>query len=111
MLTLTETGTHAQIDAAVDGFCSGEPELAIRLASLAAGMLVIMDRGFPESPCGARMPVGCQKSACPVSCGDGQGRQLGHHDHPCLCACPNLIFARLCGWLVLLGRSSLRSPR
>jgi hypothetical protein len=38
---------HAQIDAAVDGACCGEPELAIRLAPSAAGMLVIMDRGFP----------------------------------------------------------------
>jgi hypothetical protein len=47
VVTLTETGTHAQIDAAVDGACCGEPELAIRLASSAAGMLVIMDRGFP----------------------------------------------------------------
>ena len=47
VVTLTETGTHAQIDAAVDGACCGEPELAIRLAPAAAGMLVIMDRGFP----------------------------------------------------------------
>ena len=47
VVTLTETGTHAQIDAAVDGACCGEPELAIRLAPSAAGMLVIMDRGFP----------------------------------------------------------------
>ena len=47
VVTLTETGTHAQIDAAVDGFCCGEPELAIMLAPAAAGMLVIMDRGFP----------------------------------------------------------------
>ncbi|MFE3280535.1 IS4 family transposase [Nocardia sp. NPDC059239] len=47
IVTLTETGTHAQIDAAVGGFRCGEPELAIRLASSAAGMLVIMDRGFP----------------------------------------------------------------
>ena len=47
VVTLTETGTRAQIDAAVDGFCCGEPELAIRLAPSAAGMLVIMDRGFP----------------------------------------------------------------
>ena len=45
--TLTETGTHAQIDVAVDGACCGEPELAIKLAPSAAGMLVIMDRGFP----------------------------------------------------------------
>jgi transposase IS4-like protein/DDE family transposase len=47
VVTLTETGTHAQIDAAVGGFCNGEPELAIKLASSADGMLVIMDRGFP----------------------------------------------------------------
>src|SRR5256886_1485972 len=47
VVTLTETGTHAQIDAAVEGACCGEPELAIRLAPSAAGMLVIMDRGFP----------------------------------------------------------------
>jgi hypothetical protein len=47
VVTLTETGTHAQIDAAVDGACCGEPELAIMLAPAAAGMLVIMDRGFP----------------------------------------------------------------
>ncbi|MGR8010106.1 IS4 family transposase [Streptomyces hypolithicus] len=47
VVTLTETGTHAQIDAAVDGFCTGEPALAVRLAPSAAGMLVIMDRGFP----------------------------------------------------------------
>ncbi|WP_433192182.1 IS4 family transposase [Nocardia sp. CA-107356] len=47
VVTLTETGTHAQIDAAVGGFRCGEPELAIRLAASAAGMLVIMDRGFP----------------------------------------------------------------
>jgi Transposase DDE domain len=47
VVTLTETGTHAQIDAAVGGFNTGEPELAIGLAAAAAGMLVIMDRGFP----------------------------------------------------------------
>ena len=47
VVTLTETGTHGHLDAAVDGVCCGEPELAIRLAPSAAGMLVIMDRGFP----------------------------------------------------------------
>ena len=31
----------------MDGVCCGEPELAIRLAPSATGMLVIMDRGFP----------------------------------------------------------------
>jgi hypothetical protein len=47
VVTLAETGTRAQIDAAVDGACCGEPELAIRLALSAAGMLVITGRGFP----------------------------------------------------------------
>jgi hypothetical protein len=47
VVTLTECGTHAQIDAAVGGFSGGEPELAITTAGSAAGMLVIMDRGFP----------------------------------------------------------------
>ena len=47
VVTLTECGTHAQIDAAVGGFNGGEPELAITLAGSAGGMLVIMDRGFP----------------------------------------------------------------
>ncbi|MEW1914954.1 IS4 family transposase, partial [Kitasatospora sp. NPDC085895] len=47
VVTLTECGTHAQIDAAVGGFSGGEPELAISMAGSAAGMLAIMDRGFP----------------------------------------------------------------
>lgn len=47
VVTLTECGTHAQIDAAVGGFSGGEPELAVKTAGSAAGMLVIMDRGFP----------------------------------------------------------------
>ena len=47
VVTLTETGTHASIDAAVGAFSGGEPELAIAMAGSAAGMLVIMDRGFP----------------------------------------------------------------
>ena len=47
VVTLTETGTHAQVDAAVGGSRDGEPELAIKMAGSAAGMLVIMDRGFP----------------------------------------------------------------
>ena len=47
VVTLTECGTHAQIDAAVGGFNGGEAELAISLAGSANGMLVIMDRGFP----------------------------------------------------------------
>ena len=33
------------------------------------------------------LPVGCQKSAWPVSCSDGPGPAVGHDDHPCPCAC------------------------
>ena len=47
VVTLTETGTHSPVDARVGGFRGGEPELAIAMAPSAAGMLVIMDRGFP----------------------------------------------------------------
>ncbi|MEV0734099.1 IS4 family transposase [Polymorphospora sp. NPDC050346] len=47
VVTLTETGTHASIDARVGGFNGGERDLAIAMAGSAAGMLVIMDRGFP----------------------------------------------------------------
>jgi hypothetical protein len=47
VVTLTETGTRSSIDAGVGGFRGGEPELAIAVAGRAAGMLVIMDRGFP----------------------------------------------------------------
>ena len=47
VVTLTETGTHASVGASVGGFSGGEPELAIAMAGSAAGMLVIMDRGFP----------------------------------------------------------------
>jgi transposase IS4-like protein/DDE family transposase len=47
VVTLTEAGTHASADARVGGFNGGEPELAIAMAPAAAGMLVIMDRGFP----------------------------------------------------------------
>jgi hypothetical protein len=47
VVTLTETGTHSSVDASVGGFRTGEPELAIAMAPSAAGMLVIMDRGFP----------------------------------------------------------------
>src|SRR5882762_4845015 len=30
----------------------------------------------------------------------------GHHDHPCPLRLLYLIFVRLCGWLVMLGRST-----
>ena len=55
VVTLTETGTHASIDARVGGFRGAEPELAIAMAGRAAGMLVIMDRGFPGWRCGWRI--------------------------------------------------------
>jgi hypothetical protein len=35
----------------------------------------------------AALPVGCQKSAWPVSCSDGPGPAVGHDDDPCPCAC------------------------
>ncbi|MFF7986936.1 IS4 family transposase [Streptomyces sp. NPDC007901] len=47
VVTLTECGTHAQIDAVVGGFNGGERDLAVAMAVSAAGILVIMDRGFP----------------------------------------------------------------
>jgi len=47
VVTLTETGTHSSIDARVGVFGGGEPELAVAMAGSAAGMLVIMDLGFP----------------------------------------------------------------
>ena len=47
VVTLTETGTHASIDARVGGYNSGERDPAVAMASSASGMLVIMDRGFP----------------------------------------------------------------
>ncbi len=42
----------------------------------------------------------------PVNCSDGPLPAVRHDDHPCPCACSISIFVRLCGWLVLLGRSS-----
>ena len=48
---------RADRDAAVDGACCGEPELAIRLRPpQPQECYVIMDRGSPGSPCGARIP-------------------------------------------------------
>jgi hypothetical protein len=35
---------------------------------------------------------------------DRCGVAVGHDDRPCRCVC-SLIFVRLAGWLVLLGRS------
>ncbi|MGW7198510.1 IS4 family transposase [Streptomyces chryseus] len=49
VVTLTETGTHATIDARTGSFKGGggEPAMATEMAGGAAGMLVIMDRAFP----------------------------------------------------------------
>jgi hypothetical protein len=49
VVTLTETGTHATIDARIGSYKGGggEPALATAMAGSAAGMLVIMDRAFP----------------------------------------------------------------
>lgn len=49
VVTLTETSTHATIDARIGSFKGGggEPALATEMAGSAAGMLVIMDRAFP----------------------------------------------------------------
>ncbi|WP_424709667.1 IS4 family transposase [Kitasatospora acidiphila] len=47
VVTLTEAATHASVDARVGAFSGGERELAVAMAGSAAGMLVIMDRGFP----------------------------------------------------------------
>ena len=47
-MTLTETGTHSSVDARVGGVLRRrELELAVAMVDSAAGMLVIMDRGFP----------------------------------------------------------------
>jgi hypothetical protein len=54
LVTLTECGTHAQIETALGGFNGGERELAISLAGSANGMLVIRIGAFPGSRCGSR---------------------------------------------------------
>ena len=48
LVTLTETGTHAQCDARIGGFHGGESDLALGMAPSAAGMLVLMDRLYPR---------------------------------------------------------------
>ncbi|MGW7704645.1 IS4 family transposase [Kitasatospora sp. NPDC054768] len=47
VVTLTEAATHASVDVRVGAFSGGERELAVAMAGSAAGMLVIMGRGFP----------------------------------------------------------------
>lgn len=46
VVTLSEAGTHAVLDAQVGGLVDSEQELAVSLAGGSRDMLVIMDRGF-----------------------------------------------------------------
>jgi hypothetical protein len=46
VVTLSEAGTHAVLDARIGGLVDGEQDLAVPLAAAARDMLVIMDRGF-----------------------------------------------------------------
>lgn len=46
VVTLSEAGTHAALDARIGGLNCGELELATPLAEAARGMLAIMDRNF-----------------------------------------------------------------
>ena len=46
VVTLSEAGSHAVVDARIGGLNCGELELATPLADAARGMLVIMDRNF-----------------------------------------------------------------
>ena len=46
VVTLSEAGTHAVVDARIGGLNCGELELARPLAAAALGMLVVMDRNF-----------------------------------------------------------------
>ena len=62
---------------------------------------LLMDLGHRA----ADLPVGCQKSAYPVNCDDGRASRTASWSSVSL-RLLHLIFVRLCGWLVLLGRSS-----
>lgn len=64
VVTLTEIGTHASIDARVGGYNGGERDLAVAMAASAAGMLVIMDRGFPGWSCGRHTPALAPTCCC-----------------------------------------------
>jgi hypothetical protein len=44
-------------------------------------------RGGPCRNLAGRGPVGCQKSAWPVSCSDAPGSEVGHDDQPCPSVC------------------------
>jgi hypothetical protein len=55
----------------------------------------------------AALPVGCQKSAWPVSCSDGPGPAVRHDDHPCPCAC---FTSSLCGSAAGWSCSAVQRP-
>lgn len=48
LVTLTETGTHAQVAARLGGWHDSEVKLARPLAEAASGMLVVIDRLYPD---------------------------------------------------------------
>jgi hypothetical protein len=52
------------------------------------------------------MPVGARSLLVPVACADRQLTAIGNDDHPTSLHLLYLIFVRLGGWLVLLGRST-----
>jgi hypothetical protein len=55
-------------------------------------------------------PVGCQKSAWPVSCSDGPESAVGHDDRPCPSVC-SISFSRGCaaGWFCSAARPPPRT--
>ena len=65
VVTLTETGTHAQIDAAVDGACCGEPGAGDQARPRGRGNARDHGQGLPRSRPVARVYRGAGPSADP----------------------------------------------